>query len=223
MAGPDAPSAAPSGSVGNVLLLRAPADKVSAWVGKGLVAAHVTPLGDWTAVTPAGTLAATAAPYQDARSSLAARPVSTALRPSVGFFVHGRGGVLVVQAPGWRTVKRWLVWDPDNGPMRVPRLPGARPADLAGAARVGTAALPAVVGAVRGIAGGPVAWLAGVHAALGLPGRALLVEPDAPRGALVEPSAKAVALFDRIAREEAGHRADLAAREPRPKPPEPVG
>ena len=39
--------------VGNLLLVRARVDQVSTWVGKGLVAAHVTPLGDWTAVTPA--------------------------------------------------------------------------------------------------------------------------------------------------------------------------
>ena len=204
-----APAVGQPGLVGNVLFIRARADKVGPWVGKGLVGAHVTALGDWTAVTPARVLAGTAAPYDDARSSLATRPVSTALRPAIGFFVHGRRGVVVVQSPGWRTVKRWLVWDPVEGAVRLTRLANARPSDLASAAGVAASGMSAIVAAVRSEHPGPVAWLADVHGALQLPGRALLIESDAPRGELVEPSARRVAAFDQLTREEADHRAEV--------------
>lgn len=195
--------------VGNLLLVRARVDQVSTWVGKGLVAAHVTPLGDWTAVTPARVSANAAPPYDDARSTLAARPLSTSLRPAVGFFVTGRRGIVVVSPPGWRAVKRWLIWEPDDGPVRAPRLANARPVDLATVSGVGGAGLPSVVAAVKSAHSAPIAWLAAVHAALRLPGHSLLLEPDAPRGKLVEPSPKRVAAFDKVAREEAAHRAEV--------------
>lgn len=200
----------PTGAqVGNLLLVHARADQVSGWVGKGLVAAHVTPLGDWSAVTPARVSANTAAPYDDARTTLAARPLSTALRPAIGFFVTGRRGIVVISPSGWRAVKRWLVWAPEEGPVRAPRLANARPGDLASVAGVGASGLPSVVAAVKAAHSSPIAWLAGVHSALRLPGHTLLIEPDAPRGALVEPSAKRVAAFDKMAREEAAHRAEV--------------
>ena len=74
---------APAGPVGGLLLVRARADQVTSWVGKGLVSAHVTPLGDWTAVTPAGDHAATAAPYDDARTTLANGNVNMEMRRKV--------------------------------------------------------------------------------------------------------------------------------------------
>ncbi len=205
---------APAGPVGGLLLVRARADQVTSWVGKGLVSAHVTPLGDWTAVTPAGDHAATAAPYDDARTTLAARPLSTSLRPAIGFFVADRRGFVVISPPGWRAVKRWLVWSPEDGTVHTPRLAGARPADLASVAGVGAGALPALVAAIRSAHAGPIPWLAGVHSALQLPGQTLLTERDAPRGALVPASAKRVAQFDAMAREEAAHLAEVAAPPP---------
>lgn len=204
--------------VGNLLLVRARSDQVAGWVGKGLVAAHVTPLGDWTAVTPARVSANAAAPYDDARSTLAARPLSTALRPAIGFFVSGQRGVVVVSPPGWRAVKRWLIWAPEDGPLRAPRLANARPVDLATVSGVGAAGLPGVVRAVKSAHAAPIAWLAGLHAALRLPGQSLLIEPDAPRGSLIEPSPKRVAAFDKVAREEAAHRAEVADPAPRTEP-----
>ncbi|HPF79444.1 hypothetical protein [Nostocoides australiense] len=206
---PDSDAIAAGALVGNLLLVRARAGQVGAWVGKGLVAAHVTPLGDWTAVTPARVQANTAPPYDDARTTLAARPVSTALRPAIGFFVHGRRGIVVVQPQGWRAVKRWLVWTPEDGPVRAPRLTNARPADLATVAGIGASGIPAVVAAVKSAHAAPIPWLAGLHAALHLPGQSLLTEPGSPRGALVEPSPKRVAAFDHLAREEAAHRAEV--------------
>jgi hypothetical protein len=205
--------------VGNLLLVRARADQVSSWVGKGLVAAHVTPLGDWSAVTPARIAANTAAPYDDARTTIAARPLAAALRPAIGFFVHGRRGVVVVSPPGWRAVKRWLIWAPGEGAVRAPRLANARPADLVAVSGLAASGLPHVVAAVNSAHAGPLAWVSAVHAALRLPGHSLLVEADAPRGSLVEPSPKRVAAFDKMAREEAAHRAEVDPPSPRDRRP----
>ncbi|MFZ1578292.1 MAG: hypothetical protein WAT47_08085, partial [Nostocoides sp.] len=65
----------------------------------------------------------------------------------------------------------------------------------------------------------PLAWVSAVHAALRLPGHSLLVEADAPRGSLVEPSPKRVAAFDKMAREEAAHRAEVDPPSPRDRRP----
>lgn len=189
--------------------MRVDPHKVAAWVKRGVVAAHVTPLGEWTAVTPAEATGRASAPYDDARTTLLVRPLGTALRPSIGFFVSRRRGVVVVQPPGWRAAERWLVWSPEAGVVRSPRLPSARPGDLASIAGVGARGVPKLVGALRDAHSGPLAWLGGVHRALGLPGHNLLMESDAPRGDLIEPEADSVARFDAMMGEQAAHLAEV--------------
>ena len=138
------------------------------------------PVGDWTAA--GGDHAATAAPYDDARTTLAARPLSTSLRPAIGFFVADRRGFVVISPPGWRAVKRWLVWVPRTAPCCLPGWPGpGRPTWPQSPGRCWRAA-----GTGRGHPVGARRadpWLAGVHSALQLPGQTLLTERDAPRGA----------------------------------------
>lgn len=198
-----------TGRAGGLLLVRADPHRVAAWVRRGVVAAHVTPLGEWTAVTPASGRAAP--PYDDARTVLLARPLATALRPSIGFFVSRRRGVVVVQPPGWRALARWLVWSPDVGVVRSRRLASARPGDLASIAGVGAGGVPKLVTALRGVPSGPLAWLGGVHSALGLPGHDLLMQSDGPRGELVEPEPESVARFDAMTGEQAAHLAEVGS------------
>ena len=57
-------------------------------------------------------------------------------------------------------MKRWLIWEPEDGPVRAPRLANARPVDLATVSGVGGAGLPSVVAAVKSAHSAPIAWLA---------------------------------------------------------------
>ncbi len=210
------PLSAAGNPIGGLLLVRASPEKIVSWVSRGVVAAHVTPLGDWTAVTVAERRGRAIAPYDDARTALVARPLSTNLRPAIGFFAAGRRGVIVLQSPGWRAVQRWVVWSPGVGVVRSPRLPAARPRDLAALAGIGASGVPRLLGALREAHAGPLGWLGGVHTALALPGRALLTDPDAPRGLLVEPGPDSLARFDAMMREHAAHLAEVAPPTPRP-------
>ncbi len=206
------PRPAPSARrpVGALLLARARPDRIRIWAGRGLTSVHVTGLGPWTGVTPAGDRARAAAPYDDARMALAARPLPSSLRPSVGFFVTGLRAVVIIQPRGWRPVKRWVVWLPEAGPVSAPGLPSATAVDLIDVTGAGQSALPGVMEALAEVPRDALTWLAGVHEALRLPGRDLLVEPDAALGTLVEPDPESVARFDGIMREEAAHLAEVA-------------
>lgn len=207
---PTRASSAARRPLGALLLARARPDRVRIWAGRGLTSVHVTGLGPWSGVTVASERSRAAAPYDEARMALAARPLPSSLRPSTGFFVTGLRGVVVIQARGWRPAKRWVVWLPGAGVVQPPGLPPALATDLIDVAGAGRPALPGVVEALAEIPGDALTWLAGVHAALRLPGRDLLVEPDAPLGTLVEPDPESVARFDGIMREEAAHLAEVA-------------
>ena len=207
---PPSPTPTTRRPVGGLLLTHARPDRVTPWARRGLVSVHITPLGQWCAVTPVNDRARAAAPYDDARMALAARPLHTSLRPSIGFFVTGRRGVVVVQPRGWRTVPRWVVWLPDGGPVRAPGLRPAEAEDLVEFTGAGRAALSQVVEALAATPVDALTWLAGVHEALRLPGRDLLVEADAAYGSLVEPDGESVARFDALMRDEAAHLAEVA-------------
>lgn len=200
----------PRRPVGGLLLVRGEAERVTAWARRGLVAAHVTALGDWSGVTPANDRSRAAAPYGDARMVLASRPVPAGLRPAIGFFVTGRRGVVVVQPSGWRAVKRWVVWVPDAGVVRAPGLRAAEPGDLLAPAGAGAVAAAGLHDALGAVPADPLSWLSGVHAALRLPGRDLLTAPEAPVGSLIEPDDASTARFDALMREEAAHLAEVA-------------
>lgn len=204
------PPPLPRRPVGGLLLARGETERLATWTRRGLVAAHVTGLGEWSAATPANDRSRAAAPYDDARVALAARPLPAALRPSVAFFVTGRRGVVVVQPSGWRPVKRWVVWLPESGVVRAPGLRAAEPVDLLGPAGARPDAVAGLHDALSAVPGDPLTWLSGVHAALRLPGRDLLLAPEARVGTLIEPDDSSAARFDALMREEAAHLAEVA-------------
>lgn len=193
-----------------LLLLRGEPAAVARWAARGLVAAHVVPFPQWTALVPVEPCSRAAAPYDDALTVLASRPVAHRLKAALGLFaVEGRA-VVTLQPSGWRAVQRWLVWQPGRGVVRTPALPPARLQDLmrvAGAEQRGTdRALAQLLTDPRGDALGVLADVMGV---LGLPGAGILTgTEDAGQGSLVEPRGSAVARFEALVSEEARHRAE---------------
>ncbi len=192
-----------------LLLLRGEPNNVARWVSRGLVACHVVPLQGWTGVVPAEPASRAEAPYDDAVTLLAARPVNHRNRAALGFFAFDGRAVVTVQPGGWRAVHRWLVWEPGRGPVRTPRLDVARPADLVTVAGAGQRVRAREVADLLGDPRGDAATLlADVMGVLGLPGVGLLTGEDDPDGRLVEPAGSAVARFDALMHEDARHRAE---------------
>ncbi|KQU66258.1 hypothetical protein [Phycicoccus sp. Root101] len=191
-----------------LLLVRAKPGPVSGWVRRGLVACDVVPLGEWTALLPAERSSRARAPYDDAVTVLAGRPVPLRLRPSIGVFVIDHRAVVSLQAKGFRAGHRWLVWEPENGPLRTPGLDPARPPELVAAAHSRTS--PSAVHAVlKDGSGDALRYLRRVLEVLSLPGGDLLAPSDHPRGQVVAPTAQAVARFESRMAEQAQHRAEL--------------
>ena len=196
-----------------LLLLRGKPDAVAAWSRRGLVPVQVVPLPGWTAVVAAGPSRGPA-PYDDALSVLAARPVAGRLREALGFFLVEERAVVTVQHDGWRAIQRWTVWEPGRGAVRAPGLPAARPDELVEAAGLrDRRAVRDVAGLLRdpgGAAEGLATMLLGV---LDLPGAGLLQDPRAAgslEGArLVEPDEHHLATFDSIVSDEARLRAEM--------------
>lgn len=200
----------PRRPVGGLLLVRSDAERLATWTRRGLVAARVTPLGAWSGITPASERSRVAPPYDDPRMALAARPVPAALRPSIGFFVTGRRAVVVAQPRGWRAVKRWVVWLPEAGVVRAPGLRPAEPGQLVALSGAEPSVAPGLHDAWSALPPDPLTWLGGIVTALDLPGRELLVAPDAPVGGLIEPDDSSTARFEALVREEAAHLAEVA-------------
>jgi len=190
------------------LLVRGTADAVVRWAGSGLTAVGVAPLEDgWTAVVPTTSASAVTGPYADALTLLLNRPLPPRLRPAMGVGVV-RGQALVAVTPArWRSVRRWLAWQPGTGLVRPGGLPAARLADLVGVAGLDDpSAVAAVADVVHDPRGDAHTVLGDLLTALGLPGGALLTG-DVTAGALldgreVEPSLGQVALFERLVHEE---------------------
>ena len=102
-----------------VLLLHADAKLTDAWVRRGVVPSYVVPLPGWTAVVPAGPTQLSA-PYDDALTVTANRPVPTRLRTALGFFVIDGIAVVSAQTRGWRSAPRMVSWTPGHGADEVP-------------------------------------------------------------------------------------------------------
>lgn len=197
----------PAHEARGLLLVSGASGPVSTWLRRGLVACQVVPLGDWTAVLPTERLSRAEPPYDDAVAVLAARPVPRRLRGALGFFTVDGRAVVTAQAPGWRGVVRWLVWEPGVGVVRAPHLELARPSDLVAAAGTGDArAVTQVVAERNGRADRVIADLLSV---LGLPGSELVGPDIGLRGQVVAPTAQAVARFDARMAEQARHRSEL--------------
>jgi hypothetical protein len=192
-----------------LLLLRSEPEAAARWVSRGLVGARVVPLPGWTAVQPAEPLSRALPPYDDALTVLASQPVSHRLRSSVGLFAVGGRAVVTVRRQGWRTVQRWLVWQPGHGVVRTPALRQARPLDLVSAAHATTRGVDREVAELlRDSRGDATTLLADLMSVLGLPGAGLLAGDAPPQGDLVEPGVRGVARFNAFVLEEARHRAE---------------
>lgn len=184
-------------SVRGVLLVKGTPSETEAWVRRGVVAAHVVPVGTWVGVCPAESRTRAPEPYDGVVPALAGHPLRRSQRPGIGFFVtrdgHGDRGLLTLQSGRVRGHTAWLAWSPDRGTHTLPPLPAPSIADLAAAAgRPG--AKGRVLDALRDRRNGVDEWLTGVMLALGLPAIDLIL--GAPRGvAVIEPEEKSVETF----------------------------
>lgn len=198
----------PAREARGLLLVSGETGAVSTWLRRGLVACQVVPLGSWTAVLPIESSSRAEAPYDDAVTVLAARPVPRRLRSALGFFTMDERAVVTVQAGGWRSGVRWLVWEPGTGLVRPPGLELARPSDLLGAA--GSRAHPrAVAELVARRDGRADVVITELLSVLGLPGADLVGPKVGLRGQVVAPTAQSVARFDARMAEQARHRSEL--------------
>lgn len=184
-----------------LLLSQAAPDKVASWLGRGTVPGFVLPLGGWTGVVPAGPSQA-AAPYDDALTVLAARPVPGPLRTSLGFFAvdHGSKAVVVVRPRSPRGSHRWLAWMPESGALEVPHHEPANVRDLLRAAGLQDAERRAVLGVLARRDGSCRDLLVDLVEALALPGAGLLRGGGVPpqeEVTLVRPDPHRVERFDR--------------------------
>lgn len=184
--------------------MRGDADAVAAWAAKGLVATRVVELDGWTAACAVEPESRVAAPYDNALSVLAARPLRRALRPGIGFFVIDGRAVVTVQQPRWRRQgHQWLVWSRGRGPLQTPRLSPVPPAHLVRVARPRRRPAPEdLEAALHTRDGSALDWLTALMDLLQLPGRDLLHDPDTPVGELVEPDWRSVMRFESLMTEE---------------------
>jgi hypothetical protein len=198
----------PAHEARGLLLVSGEQGPVTAWLRRGLGACQVIPLGGWTAVLPIERSSRAEPPYDDAVTLLAARPVPRRLRGALGFFTVDGRAVVTAQAPGWRGVVRWLLWEPGVGVVRTATLELARPTDLVAAAgRSGGER--AVAELVAGRGGSADRVITDLLSVLGLPGAELVGPEVGLRGQVVAPTAQAVARFDARMAEQARHRTEL--------------
>ncbi len=200
----------PAREARGLLLVSGGPGPVSGWVRRGLVACQVVPLGNWTAVLPTERHSRAEAPYDDAVTLLAARPVPRRLCGAVGFFTLDERAVVTAQPRSWRGPVRWLVWEPGAGVVHAPGLDLARPSDLlAAAGRDGDGDERAVAQVVATRNGSADRILTDLMSALGLPGADLVGPAIGLRGQVVAPTAQAVARFEARMADQAGHHREL--------------
>lgn len=170
-----------TGTPTGLLLLAGPRPEVDEWVARHVAPLVVAPMEGWTLVVAAGA-SRVGAPYDDAATVLAARPVSSKAGPALGFFEIDGRAVLTVHGTGRARAPRWVVWEQDLGLLRPPGLDLAGPAEL-----VRTAGRPAttreeLVDLLHEKQVRPVTMLQAVMATLELPGARALAEPELAPG-----------------------------------------
>lgn len=194
-----------------VLLLHADAKLTDAWVRRGVVPSYVVPLPGWTAVVAAGPTQLSA-PYDDALTVTANRPVPTRLRTALGFFVIDGIAIVSAQIRGWRSAPRMVSWTPGHGADEVPGFPPLKLGQLAESAGLDENDVAGVRRVLAARAGDPTAQLQQLMHALALPGAGMLsgegVKSDL-EAVLVEPDRSAVGHFEKVAGDEAEMRAEL--------------
>ena len=199
-----------------LLLLRGQLEVVARWLGKGVTPAVVAgcPHG-WVAVTPASGASLAAPPYDDASSTLLARPVPRRHRPALGWRVVGPRLLVCVVPDVVAARPAWLAWEPGEGLVSPGGLPAASAGQLAQAAGASSRVeeVSHILAAPQGRALDVAAELFEV---LVLPGievfngtQALIDRAGAQR---VEPERHYVAAFERAARDRRSRREE---REPK--------
>lgn len=182
-----------------LLLLDGEPKRVDTWVERGVVPAYVVDLDGWTGVVPAGPAQAPP-PYDDALTVMANMPVPMPLRATLGFFAIGPRAVMTVHLRAWRSLPRWLIWEPARGLARA-NLPVGSPADLVSAAGVVDEAVAQVRAALEPAARRPIDVLCEVLHALALPGAGLLAGHEVKQSddaMLVEPHHRSVTRFGKL-------------------------
>lgn len=194
-----------------LLLLHSDGRLADAWVRRGVVPSYVVPLPGWTAVIPAGPSQANA-PYDDALTVTANRPVPTRLRTALGFFVIDDLAVVTLQTRGWRQEPRMLSWRAGHGADVMPGFPPLRLPHLAEAAGLVESGVRDLHAVLKRRAGSPIGQLQDLISCLALPGGPMLrgtgVKSDI-EAVLVEPDRKAVGHFEKVAGDEASMAAEL--------------
>jgi hypothetical protein len=202
-----------------ILLVNGGFSATVAWAESGVTAVAVVPQdGRWTAVLPVADSTAAAAPYDDAVTMLLGRPVPRRLRPALGVGVVGRRAAVCVTPAGWRSVRRWLVWQPMHGVVHPGTLPVARLADVIAAAGIeDPAALGALADVLHDPAGDASLVVRDVLDVLALPGASYLdgsAPPNEAFGAsVVSPSPKVVRRFDRTVHDDVTWRDEMEGQQ----------
>lgn len=189
------PGDAPTGMV----LLAGSRREVDGWVSRHVAPLVVAPADRWTLVVAVGATQVQA-PYDDAGTVLAARPVPPKAGPALGFFEIDGRAVVTVHAGGRKRTPTWVVWEPDHGLLRPPGLDIAGPAELARAAGRPASVREELVDLLHETQARPVTMLQAVMATLELPGTRYLTDPlrarDLPGAEAHEPDARQVGWFE---------------------------
>lgn len=182
-----------------LLLLAGARKEVDAWVAKHVAPLAVAPLEGWTLVVAVGS-SRVGAPYDDAATVLAARPVPARTGPALGFFEIDGRAVVTLHTTSRRRNPTWVVWEQDVGLLRPPGLDLAGPADLVRAAGRPGATRNELVDLLHETQARPVTMLQAVMATLELPGTRFLGEPglvaDLPGAQVHQPDARQVGWFE---------------------------
>lgn len=189
------PGDAPTG----LMLLAGSRREVDLWVARHVAPLVVAPVEGWTLVVAAGSSRVNA-PYDDAATVLAARPVAAKVGPALGFFeIEGRA-VMTVHSGGRRRTPTWVVWEQDVGLLRPPGLDLAGPAEVVRVAGRPSSTRDELVDLLHETQARPVMMLQAVMATLELPGTRCLAEPgraaELPGAQLHEPDARQVGWFE---------------------------
>ncbi len=197
-----------------LVLLGGRAADVSGWVARSVIPLLRVPTEAWTGVLVLGP-SRVDAPYDDAATLLAARPVPLRAGPALGFFEIDGRAVVTVHGPGRRRGPGWVVWEPDIGLLRPPGLELAGPAELVRVAGAGPQVRDELVDLLHEKRARPVMMLQAVLATLGLPLAGALGDPagaaELPGAARHEPSPREVGWFEDAVADSVRLRRELGA------------
>lgn len=198
-----------------LVLLGGARTEVEAWVARTVVPVVVAPAAGWTIVALAGPTQV-GAPYDDATTLLAGRPVPAKAAPALGFFVIDGRAVITAHTPTGRGKgPRWVVWEPDLGLLRPPGLELAGPAEITRLARCPVEVRDELVDLLHETRSRPITMVQAVMATLSLPGARLIAEPamasSLPGATAHQPARKELGYFEDAVADSVRLRRELGA------------